>query len=463
VPLLCCPAMSSERATNVLVIAIDTQRADHLSAHGYPRLTSPHLDRFASQGALFETAFSPHIPTHPGYTTMFTGKDVFRHQIVTQGGKLDLDPEVRQLGELLGARGYFTGAADNLGRWFPRGFQRYEKYEWAKEGTEWRKAEAVNEKLLPLLDEAAAQARDGRRRGRPFLLFAHYWDPHTPYLPPAPFSRMFYAGDERDPSNRSMDPVFAFEPFTLYFQKWMGGVTDIRFPVAQYDAEVAYVDSALAHVFSRLDALDLTESTLVIVTADHGECLDDHVCWFDHHGLYEENVHVPLLMRLPGRIPAGRRIGGFATLTDVAPTVLEAVGLGEVAAQEGMEGQSLWGQLTGARTRRVARDQLYLTECTWMRKRAWRTREWKLIEALEPDIHDLPPVELYNLQQDPREQENVARRHPDVVQSLQQRLQRHAARRLRATGLPDPVQTQEITLRKIGELKTAVPDDQRLR
>ena len=193
----------------------------------------------------------------------------------------------------------------------------------------------------------------GRRRGQPFFLFAHYWDPHTPYLPPAPFSRMFYAGDERDPPNRSMDPVFAFEPFTHYFQQWMGGVTDIRFPVAQYDAEIAYVDSALAHVFSRLDALDLTESTLVIVTADHGECLDDHVCWFDHHGLYEENVHVPLLMRLPGRIPAGRRIEGFATLTDVAPTVLEAIGLGEVAGQEGMEGQSLWGQLTGARPRRV--------------------------------------------------------------------------------------------------------------
>ena len=135
----------------------------------------------------------------------------------------------------------------------------------------------------------------------------------------------------------------------------------------------------------------------MIVTADHGECLDDHVCWFDHHGLYEENVHVPLLMRLPGRIPAGRRAEGFATLTDIAPTVLEALGSGDVAGQEGMEGLSLWGQLTGTRARRVARDQLYLTECTWMRKRAWRTREWKLIEALEPDLHDLPPIELYNL------------------------------------------------------------------
>ena len=158
---------------------------------------------------------------------------------------------------------------------------------------------------------------------------------------------MFYAGDERDPSNRSMDPVFAFEPFTHYFQQWMGGVTDIRFPVAQYDAEIAYVDSALAHVFSRLDALDLTESTLVIVTADHGECLDDHVCWFDHHGLYEENVHVPLLMRLPGRIPAGRRVGGLRHPDGHRPHRAGGGRAGRVAGQEGMEGLSLWGQLTG--------------------------------------------------------------------------------------------------------------------
>jgi arylsulfatase A-like enzyme len=451
--------MTSERATNILIIAIDTQRADHLSCYGYGRLTSPHLDRVAAQGALFEQAYSTHIPTHPGYTTMFTGKDVFAHQIVTQGGTVDLAPELHPLAEMLQAQGYFTAAADNLGRWFGRGFEAYETYRWPQEGTEWRKAEAVNERLLPLLDRAAGEAQ----QGRPFFLFAHYWDPHTPYLPPAPFSRMFYAGDEKAPQNRSMDAVFAFEPFRAYFQQWMGGVTDIRFPVAQYDAETAYVDSVLVHVFNRLDELELAEDTLVVVTADHGECLDDHACWFDHHGLYEENVHVPLLMRLPGRIPAGRRIPGLARLTDIAPTVLEAIGLAELAPQEGMTGQSLWPVLTGARTRRVPRDELYLTECTWMRKRAWRRGEWKLIEALEPDFHGFPPLELYNLTADPGERHNLADERPDVVDALRRRMRRHAAGRLRGTGLPDPVETQSVTLRRIGELKTAVPEDQRLK
>jgi arylsulfatase A-like enzyme len=455
--------MTTKPATNVLIIAIDTQRADHLSCYGYPRLTSPHLDRFASQGALFETAYSTHIPTHPGYTTMFSGKDAFAHQIVSQGGKIDLAPDVRVLAELLAERGYFTGAADNLGRWFNRGFEAYEVFRWAQEGTEFRKAEAVNERLLPLLDRAAAETRGGAAGGRPFFLFAHFWDPHTPYLPPAPFSRMFYAGDERDPSNRSMDPVFAFEPFSMYFQQWMGGVTDITFPVAQYDAEIAYVDATLNHVFHRLEALGVADNTLVIVTADHGECLDDHVCWFDHHGMYEENVHVPLLMRLPGKIPAGRRLHGFATLMDVAPTVLEAVGLADVAAREEMQGISLWPQLTAARARRVPRNEMYLTECTWMRKRAWRTREWKLIQGLEPDIHDFPPFELYHLGDDPREQRNLAQERPEVVETLRRRLERHAAGRLKTTGLPDPILTQSITLRKIGEMKTAVPENQRLR
>ena len=450
--------MGGEQRLNVLLIAIDTQRADRLGCYGYPRLTSPHLNRFATQGAVFEEAYSPHIPTHPGFTTLFTGKDVFTHQIVTQGGPIDLDPQVRQLGEILGEVGYFTAAADNLGRWFRRAFQAYEQYKWDQEGTEWRKAEAVNAKLLPLLDRAAK----GARAGTPFFLFAHYWDPHTPYLPPAPFNRMFYAGDERDPANRSMDPVFAFEPFTLYFRRWMGGVTDIAFPCAQYDAEIAYVDAALAHVFNRLDELDLAGDTLVVVTADHGECLDEHECWFDHHGLYEPNVRVPLLMRLPGRIPAGKRIRGFARLTDVAPTILEAVGRPDLAARERMEGTSLWPVVTSRRARRAPAAALYLTECTWMRKRAWRTREWKLIQALEPDFHHKPLLELYNLVEDPQEARNLAGARPDVVADLLGRMERHAARRLAQTRLPDPVQAQRITLRKIGELKTAVPQDQRL-
>src|SRR5262245_20124101 len=125
---------------NIVLISIDTLRADHLSCYGYPRLTSPHLDRIAAEGARFTECFSTWIPTHPAHTTMLTGQDLIRHQIVAQGGKAQLNPDIPTLAELLAGEGYFTAAADNLGRWFSRGFDRYESYRWSKDATgAWRK------------------------------------------------------------------------------------------------------------------------------------------------------------------------------------------------------------------------------------------------------------------------------------------------------------------------------------
>ena len=117
---------------NILLISIDTLRADHLSCYGYPRLTSPRLDRIAGQGVLFADAYSPHIPTHPAYTTLFTGKDAWSHQIVPHATPRELDPKHRLLSELLQEQGYFTASVDILGRWFSRGFELWERYDWEK-------------------------------------------------------------------------------------------------------------------------------------------------------------------------------------------------------------------------------------------------------------------------------------------------------------------------------------------
>jgi arylsulfatase A-like enzyme len=433
---------------NVLLISIDTLRADHLGCYGYPRMTSPHLDQMAAEGTVFEECFSTWIPTHPGHTTMLTGQDIFRHQIVAQGGKATLAPEVRTLAEILTAEGYYTAAADNLGRWFSRGFERYEGYRWAQdESGSWRKGEAVTETALRVLQSCADQPR-------PFFLFLHYWDPHTPYLPPPPFHRMFYGGDEKAPGNRSMDAALSFPPFMHYFRQWLDGVTDNEFPKAQYDASIAYADTCLARVFHRLEELKLAEETVVIVTADHGEEMDEHQMWFDHHGLYDTNLRVPLIMRMPGTVPAGARRGGFARLVDITPTVLDLTGKAAIADQEGMEGRSLAPRLFG----REAGDSvttLFTTECTWMRKRAVRTREWKLILAREPDIHGRPPVELYHLLTDPGEQQNVADARPEVVAALSGELFTWIARRMAETGNPDPIEEQEITLRQVGQPRPA--------
>jgi arylsulfatase A-like enzyme len=198
-------------------------------------------------------------------------------------------------------------------------------------------------------------------------------------------------------------------------------------------------------VFAKLSAFDVERDTLVIVTADHGEELDDHGCWFDHHGLYDTNVRVPLLLRFPDGRGAGRGYPSLVGVLDLAPTVLDTLGLGELALEHGMPGRSLLPVADGGPIPPL--DAVYLTECTWMRKRGWRTPEWKLIRALEPDIYGKPPVELYELRADSAEQRNVADARPEVAASLTADMDAWIARRLAETGLPDPIVDQADALR----------------
>lgn len=444
--------------TNVILVSLDTTRADHLSCYGYFRRTSPHIDRVAEEGVVFTDHFSPHIPTYPGHTTLMTGKDIYAHQITCQSGTPEPAEGVRMLAEILRDEGYYTAAADNLGRWFARGFERIETYGWDySQKHSLRKGEAVLEASLKVLNEAAAQ-------DNPFFLFFHFWDPHTPYLPPAPFSRMFYEGNELDTDNTSMDALWDFEPFRRYFAEWMPGVTDIEFPKAQYDAEIAYMDACFAHILTRLEELGISEDTLVVLTADHGEELDEHAHWFDHHGLYDTNIHIPLIMRCPSLLPAGKRIGGLTRMYDVAPTILDLLGLREVAAREGMLGSSLLPLIESpAVTARGITDAIHITENTWMKKRGLRTHAWKLIVPLEtPDLHGNSEVELYHLPTDPGELNNIAAERPDVVAHLTEMMDARIAQRLAATGLPDPLPAQPIPLRHIGSMEVAVPRDKRL-
>jgi arylsulfatase A-like enzyme len=427
---------------NVLWIVIDCLRRDHLGCYGYLRNTSPNIDRLARESVRFDQVISPHIPTQPAHTTLFSGRDVFAHQIVAQGGRQELDPAIRLLPEILRERGFFTAAVDNIERWFEPAFERYEKYpRWLHDGSlPWRNGEEVTARALELLQEAAA-------RPQPFFLFLHYWDPHTPYLPPPPFDRMFYAGDEKDLAHHSMDAVWASPWFFNYFSEWMSGVRDIEFVKAQYDAGIAYSDACLAHVFNRLGELGLWDDTLILLQSDHGEELDEHGCWFDHHGLYDTNVRVPLVARFPGAKHAGRVAPDLLSLTDLAPAVLGSLGL--QGAGDMPLGVTLEQLALGSPAGRdgLPRKTVYLSECTWMRKRGWRTEEWKLIQSLEPDLYGKPEVELYHLPTDPQEQVNLADTRPDVLAELTRDRDAHRSARLSETGLPDPLETQADALR----------------
>jgi arylsulfatase A-like enzyme len=206
--------------------------------------------------------------------------------------------------------------------------------------------------------------------------------------------------------------------------------------VAQYDGAVAYMDASIQRILTRVDELGIAEETLVVLNGDHGETLYDHECWFDHHGMYDNTLHVPLVMRLPGKLPAGLRVPGYCLHQDLLPTIMEILG---IRSGISFDGSSLMPLIRGRRASN--RAEFYITECTWMRKHGWRTPQWKLIVALEPDFHFKPEVELYNLVEDPGEERNVAAREPGVAAALRERMESWIAKREAETGRDNPMAT----------------------
>lgn len=422
----------AKKKPNIILFGIDSLRRDHMSCYGYHRLTTPHMDKFAREGVLFEQHFSPSIPTTPGYASMLTGMDCFGTDVVALRHKGPLGSHVKTLAEVLAEHGYQTTSVGFSGNPSARGFQNYLEYEsWHPDETgRTPKAENLNEVTIPELKRLA-------KDGQPFFLFLRHMDPHSPYLPPRPFERIFYDGDEFDPNNKSMEPVYAFKPFADFIKSWVPeGVTDHEYVTAQYDGAIAYMDACIQNIFATVESLGIEEETIVIITSDHGETLYEHDCYFDHHGLYENTLSVPLIIKFPGKVPAGKRVSDMTLIQDIMPTILELAG---IDAGIDFDGRSLVPLIEG---RPLPREtEMYITECTWMRKHGWRTPEWKLIVALEPDFHFKPEIELYNLLKDPLELSNVAEQEPEAAAWLKGRMEAHIAKREKETGRTNPMYT----------------------
>jgi arylsulfatase A-like enzyme len=431
-------ASASDRTRpNILLFAVDSLLADHMSCYGYPRLTTPHLDKFASQGTLFERTYSPHVPTTPAYASMLTGRDCFGTEVVALRHQGNLTKKATTLAEICRANGYNTTCV-GFG-WNPssRGFDKYLEFSGWGSLAEGRspKAQNLNDVAQPEIDRLNAEARSS---GKPWFVMLRHMDPHSPYLPPVPFDRMFYHGNETDPANESMKPVWDFKPFRDYFATWMPpGCTDKDYIIAQYDGAIAYMDACIARIFTQLESLGILDNTIVVINGDHGETLYDHECWFDHHGMYDVTLHVPLIVRYPGKVPAGKRVAGYNQHKDLVPTLCE---LADLRTKATFDGRSLMQLVRGEVP--SFESEFYITECTWMRKHGWRTPQWKLILALEPDFHFKPKVELYNLVEDPHEDHNVADENPDVVKALTTRMNNWIAKREKETGIKNPIHRQ---------------------
>ena len=192
---------------NILLFAIDSILADHMSCYGYGKLTTPHLDRFATQGTLFERTFSAHIPTTPAYSSMLTGRDCFGTEVVALRHKGKLTRKATTLAEICRKNGYNTTCV-GFG-WNPasRGFDKYIEFSGWGSLSEGRspKAQNLNDVAQPEIDRLHAESR---ATGKPWFAMLRHMDPHSPYLPPVPFDRLFYHGNETDPRNQSMKPVW---------------------------------------------------------------------------------------------------------------------------------------------------------------------------------------------------------------------------------------------------------------
>ena len=406
-----------ERKMKVILLVIDTLRADHLGCYGYYRETSPNLDRLAKEGALFERAYPSDVPTQPSFTSMFTGQRGIHTGIVSHSETESLAENVPCLTEILDEHGVTTAAVSTLymmRRWFARGFKYYmNPVAGIRRRLQQVDAEEINGMTLPWIEE---------HWDKDFFIFVHYWDPHGLYLPPGPYRRLFYQGDESDPENRSLDvlrsqPVW---PFTKRHLDAIGrGITDIEYMIAQYDGEIRYVDDNVGRLLQQLEDSGILDETAIIFTSDHGESLGEHHFYFDHHEVYETTAHVPLAIRYPQEIAVDKRIDQVVQSTIcLAPTILNLFGIKAPAA---MTGKNL---IRIANGEEKGYNEVYVNQGLWTAKRAIVTRKWKLIRTFDRAFWETPDNELYDMENDPSESANLAEEKSDVIDDLELKMHR---------------------------------------
>lgn len=390
-----------------MIVLADTLRADHLGVYGYPRDTSPSIDRFARESVLFENTRAQAPCTFPSVNSLLTSRDpiAFQNQIELMIG---IPAAIPTIAEILGARGYRTVAvsasvvvrktrsSNNFFGGFDRGFETFD------ERCEQRSAACVNERTFALLDQAASD-------DRPVFLYLHYIDPHDPYQPPTEHTRRFakpYRGF-RFIANGNPNPIAR--------QLEQPGASlnlrdrDIEHLVDLYDEEIAYLDGQFAALLRGLDERGLSGQTVVVLLSDHGEDFLEHRSVKHCQGVRDTQIRTPLIMRIPG-VEGGEVVRAAAGNVDVVPTLLDYLGID--ASQYGFDGASLRRLIGGAR----APERSVFS--SWQ---AWRS----VVRGGYKLTMHLPSrkARLYDLVLDPRETTDLDAELGDVASGLRQILE----------------------------------------
>jgi len=369
------PARSAK--PDIFLVTIDTLRADHVHCYGYDWVQTPALDALAQDGTRFSNAFTPSPITNTSHTSILTGLLPSSHGVTDFA--IPLAPAHATSAEILKQQGYKTAAfigavildSKTLAPGLDRGFDFYDNFpEHPESKSRWGRVERRGMEVVQHAETWLTQHRTG-----PHFMWMHLYDPHDPYEPPAPFSQTY------------KDRL--------------------------YDGEIAYADSALGHFIAYLKKQGIYEASLIIVVGDHGEGLGEHR--EETHGifLYDATTHVPLLVKLPSRVPQKKVVDAQVRTTDILPTALDLVA---APVPQELDGQSLKAYLNGS----VASDRTTIGETDyplrfgWSPLRSVRERGSKYIEAPHP--------ELYNLQADPKELHNIYSADEATVQKLRKEL-----------------------------------------
>lgn len=399
---------------NVVLIVVDTMRADRLGCYGYAKNSSPMLDAMAAEGIVFKTTVAQASWTRPSIATILTGLYPSTHQAISKVSMLPDD--VFTLAEAFRRGGYYTaGLADNINIapmfGFGQGFCEYHYYtptyffgasESASKLTLYDMLRLVRERFVSKKKHVDHYYRDARfmteratewlkkTSHRPFFLFLHYMDPHDPYFT-HPYTGAGYARVSMPNPPLEMAPTLS----------------------AVYDGEITFWDKSFGDLLAAMRARGLMDNSIIVVTADHGEEFAEHGGWWHGATLYDEGIHVPLVMRMPQAAFAGTVVEEQVRLIDIAPTLLARCGLPVPQTMQGVPLAFEDERFTGV-------DQAFAEEdFEGNLLSAVRTPDWKLIRANEGNRRGLAPLELYHLPTDPREHLSRVTQDPDIVRGLQ--------------------------------------------
>ena len=419
-------------ATNVILISIDTLRAYHLSCYGYQRPTSPILDKFASQGLLFEDVSTTCPWTLPAHASLLTGLDPRRNGVRARTDRLR--DGVLTLAEVLREHDFITSGIVNS-HWLSKtnGLDHgFEEFLYVKEYADRTKPTRVEDEARNWLS---------KRRDKKFFLFLHYYDVHSDYHSLPHYEKQFvrpYNGIVDGSTSQLLDFRYGRIP--------MPNQADTEHLIDLYDAGVRQMDDGMERLFALLEEKNLLDNTLIIVTSDHGEEFMEHGGVLHSRTFFQETLHVPLIMRGPN-LPQGQRIKGIASLIDVMPTLLAMLGISPPPGLDGIDLQSLWQRNNAGSPKR-----LLFGEADWNNIVDNKTVD-DIKRFIRQDHYKLHfnrvtgKLELYDLVNNPEENIDVSSKHTPLVKLMRSRL-RDFLRISRTGRTVDPLSPKEVELLK---------------